>query len=237
MKTRLVSRRTEGAIRRIDVAVSIAGILVLVALAVLYAGRWRERVLRARCGANLKQIGLALQMYSRDYKGLLPDVSQDNPQLAGPTWPWDMNTNLTDILIAKGATRAMFYCPANPKMNDDRHWNFWKQVDGPVRVTGYGMLFQGIRQVPPRLWCADLSAKNGKSAADTELGFDTTACVNNDYSAITGLLVDPSNHVRGKKPLGGNILFLDGHVRWRDFSEMKVRFNTIGPAGPVLWSY
>ena len=236
MKSRLVSRRTEGAIRRTDVAVIIAAILVLTALAIFSAGRWHERVMRARCGLNLKQIGLALQIYSKDNKGLLPDVSPENPQLAGPTWPWDMNTNLTDLLMTKGATRAMFYCPANPKMNDDRHWNFWKQVDGPVRVTGYGMLFKGTRQVPPRFWCADLSG-GGKSPSDTELGFDSTACVNNDYTAIAGLLVDPSNHVRGKKPLGGNILFLEGHVQWRDFSNMKVRFNTVGPAGPVLWSF
>jgi prepilin-type processing-associated H-X9-DG protein len=238
MKCRLVSRRTEGAIRRIDVAIIIAAILVLVAFAIFSASRWRERALQARCGINLKQLGIALQIYSRDYKGLLPDVSRANPQLAGPTWPWDMHTNLTDLLMDRGATRATFYCPANPKMNDDSHWNFWEEVaPGAVRVTGYGMLFKGIKQVPQQLWCANLSGNGGRSPAETELGFDTTACVNNDYTAITGLLVDPSNHVRGKKPLGGNILFLDGHVQWRDFSKMQVRFNTVGPSGPVLWSF
>lgn len=27
----------------------------------------------------------------------------------------------------------------------------------------------------------------------------------------------------GKKASGGNILFLDGHVSWRTFPEMKIR--------------
>jgi prepilin-type processing-associated H-X9-DG protein len=35
-----------------------------------------------------------------------------------------------------------------------------------------------------------------------------------------------SNHLkRGKDGVGGNILFLDGHVAWRDISEMKIRFQ------------
>jgi prepilin-type processing-associated H-X9-DG protein len=237
MKIHFINRhRTEGAIRGVDVAFIVAGVLVLILLLV-FSSRLRERTLRARCGDNLKQIVLALQLYAKDYNGLLPDCSRANPEMAGPAWPWDMNTNLTDILMSKGATRATFYCPANPKMNDDRHWNFWQRVSGPVRVTGYGMLFKGIQQVPRPFWCTDLSGNDGRPPEQTELGFDTTACVNNDYTAITGLLADPGNHLRGKKPLGGNILFVDGHVQWRDFSGMTVRFNTVGPAGPVLWSF
>ena len=32
-----------------------------------------------------------------------------------------------------------------------------------------------------------------------------------------------TTHRKGDKPLGGNVLFLDGHVVWRNFDEMKVR--------------
>ena len=42
---------------------------------------------------------------------------------------------------------------------------------------------------------------------------------------------------RNKSALGGNILFLDGHVEWRDFSDMQVRFSTISAVGRVDWSY
>lgn len=33
----------------------------------------------------------------------------------------------------------------------------------------------------------------------------------------------PTSHMSGKKASGGNILFLDGHVSWRNFPEMKIR--------------
>lgn len=227
----------EGAIRKIDVVVIVAIVLVLAALGVYSAGQLQERARRLQCQGNLQKIGAALQLYAKDNNGFLPDCSRANPQLTGAAWPWDMHTNLSESLMAKGLAREMFYCPANPQMDDDRHWNFWKQVPGPVRVVGYGFLFEGVRQVPPALWCASLSGKEGMSPAETELGFDATACVNNDYTAITGIFVDRSNHMRGKKPLGGNVLFLDSHVAWRNFSDMEVRFNTIGPGGPVLWSF
>jgi prepilin-type processing-associated H-X9-DG protein len=42
---------------------------------------------------------------------------------------------------------------------------------------------------------------------------------------------------RGKHPLGGNILFDDGHVAWRDFSDMQMRFSTYCPNGIVQWSF
>jgi prepilin-type processing-associated H-X9-DG protein len=35
-----------------------------------------------------------------------------------------------------------------------------------------------------------------------------------------------ANHLkRGNMGVGGNILFLDGHVAWRDLSEMKIRYS------------
>jgi prepilin-type N-terminal cleavage/methylation domain-containing protein/prepilin-type processing-associated H-X9-DG protein len=30
-------------------------------------------------------------------------------------------------------------------------------------------------------------------------------------------------HMEGKRPAGGNVAFLDGHVDWRKFSKMSIR--------------
>lgn len=35
----------------------------------------------------------------------------------------------------------------------------------------------------------------------------------------------------GRLPAGGNLLFLDGHVAWRRFQEMRIR--TVGE--PAFW--
>jgi len=38
-------------------------------------------------------------------------------------------------------------------------------------------------------------------------------------------IYDRSNHLIRNRPVGGNVLFLDGHLKWRDFKEMEYRNN------------
>lgn len=230
-------RGMAGGIRLLDVAAILCVLAVLAFLGIVGMSRFKEHTLRAGCQSNLKQLATALSLYTKDNRGLLPDCTPANPRYVGPVWPWDINTNLASNLEALGMTRAAFYCPANPGMNDDRHWNFWRANGGSTRVTGYPTLFEGIQQVPPNLWRTKLSNPGREGAAGTELSFDATAALNGNYTRIQGTYIDRSNHVRDKRPLGGNILFLDQHVQWRDFADMKVRFETFGVAGPIMWSY
>jgi prepilin-type N-terminal cleavage/methylation domain-containing protein/prepilin-type processing-associated H-X9-DG protein len=37
-----------------------------------------------------------------------------------------------------------------------------------------------------------------------------------------------TSHMRGKKPAGGNVLFLDGHIEWRDFGSMRLQLQHDG---------
>lgn len=231
------SRRHLGAIRPLDVAAIVCVLAVLSVLLVALAGRVKRDAARTRCQANLLQIGTALQLYAQDNKGLLPDCSPTNPRFTGAQWPWDISTNLTDVLATKGVQRATFYCPANPDMNDERHWNFWRNVPGAGRVIGYPMLLKGVVQMPEELARVSLAGGGQLPPASAELSFDATAGMNGDYTSIKGLWTDRSNHVKNKLPLGGNVLFLDQHVAWRDFNAMHQQFRTIGPGGWVQWSF
>jgi len=231
------ANQNQGAFRPLDVAAIVCVVSVLAFFAVFGTGRFKERMARIHCRANLMQIGTALQLYAKDNHDLLPDCSRANPRLAGPNWPWDTHTNLVNFFEAKGATRQNLYCPANPAMNDDRHWNFWKSDPNPARVTGYGLLLNGYSQVPRNLWRTSLNATNQSSPALTELGFDATVCTDDKYVGIGDAWSDRSNHVRGNRPMGGNILFEDQHVAWRDFGDMLIRFTTFNPAGAVQWSF
>jgi prepilin-type N-terminal cleavage/methylation domain-containing protein/prepilin-type processing-associated H-X9-DG protein len=60
-----------------------------------------------------------------------------------------------------------------------------------------------------------------------------------NFGGILGGLVGlptPSAHLYGAKPDGGNILFMDGHVDWRPFAEMKIRaFSAQGTGNPSFW--
>jgi hypothetical protein len=228
-----IKQKSAGAFRPLDVGAIICVVSVLAFLVVLGAGRAKAGAMRSRCRANLLQMGTALQLYAKDNQDLLPDCSPVNPRFTGPQWPWDTHTNVVNELEKRGMTRENFYCPANPAMNDERHWNFWKTDANPARVIGYGMLLKGYGQVPPNLRRASLNSTNSQA----ELAFDVMASTDGDYLAIKDAWTDRSSHVRGKRPLGGNILFDDQHVGWRDFSEMQIRFTTYCPNGAVQWSF
>ena len=225
------SRTTAGAIRLLDVAAIVCVVSVLGFLVLLAGHRMRGHSLVARCRGNLLQVAKALDFYSKANNDLLPDCSRMNPRYGGAVWPWDISTNLTHDLEAYGMTRAAFYCPANPDMNDDKHWNFH---NGPFRVVNYLTLYKGVATIPPSLQREKLASPG---AAHEELSFDATAALNDDFARVQGVYTDRSNHMRDSQPLGGNILFLDGHVAWRDFASMQVRIQSRGGAGRIDWSF
>ena len=224
----------KGGFKRMDLVAVVGGVVVVAMLAILGLGKLKQNALRAHCRANLAQITTALKLYAEDNHGLFPDCSINNRHFYGVSWPWDMNTNLVDDLMLRGVHRRTFYCPANPGMNDDKHWDFASLARSPDRVLGYGWLLCGSLEVPPAFWCRDLQGGNGKTPAEKELGMDATASMGGDYAAVQGILKDRSNHLKGTKPLGGNISFEDGHTGWRDFKDMQHRFST---GANVIWDF
>lgn len=228
MKTSLpVSRsRLEGfSIKELLVVIAVVVVLAVVAFWGIKAAQ--EHSLRTQCRNNLMKIGGALKDFSQANGGSLPDCSPDSPQFSGGAWPWDVNTNLVDELMNRGVSRKDFYCPGNPAMNDESHWEFWRFTHGSIRVISYGMLFNGRQQVPPEFWRKDLSGSGSQPASQTELGFDATVSMRGDFAHIVGIFTDRSNHLRNNQPKGGNVLFEDQHVEWRNFKQMELRFTTI----------
>ncbi len=203
-------------------------LLVVIAVAGLLGGVFwlglhgmAEKRRREQCRANLRQIGVALQLYAKDYEGRLPDCTANNPAFHGAVWPWDVPVNLVSELERRGAKRQFLYCPSNPGMNDDRHWNFPKYSGGQTRVLGYVFLFAGCRDVPPTLARLNLNGDDTRPPGQVELTVDAMVSQGWDYAHVKGLSMDRSSHLSGTTPAGGNILFEDGHAAWRPFSEMK----------------
>lgn len=213
-----------------DLVVTLAVVLILVILAYVTINAAHERALRAQCRNNLMQIGAALKSFSQANNGLLPDCSRSNPQFWGGAWPWDVNTNVITELDQRGAPRNSLYCPANPAMNDISHWEFWRFTGSRIRVISYGLLLNGRGQVPPDFWRKDLLGAGAVPPAQTELAFDATVSMRGDFGHIIGTFTDRSNHMRRSLPTGGNVLFEDQHVDWRDFKQMQPRFTTMPDA-------
>jgi type II secretory pathway pseudopilin PulG len=93
---------------------------------------------------------------------------------------------------------------------------------------------------PHKRWVRTI---NDKGAGDAELVTDATLSTTNDrdqgnFVDVPGglfsqyQLYDRTNHLRKGRPEGSNVIFLDGHQDWRNFSEMEMRFTPAFGGGP-----
>jgi prepilin-type N-terminal cleavage/methylation domain-containing protein/prepilin-type processing-associated H-X9-DG protein len=90
-------------------------------------------------------------------------------------------------------------------------------------------------------WITKISDRTVRSApADLVLMSDITLSridsrndANKNFVTVFGGFASGhgTTHRKGDRPLGGNILFLDGHVTWRPFDSMRVRLNV----APFFW--
>jgi prepilin-type N-terminal cleavage/methylation domain-containing protein/prepilin-type processing-associated H-X9-DG protein len=237
MKKTSSSRPARKGFTLIELLVVIAIIAILAAMLLPALAKAKEKAIRAQCLSNEKQMGLAMLMYAGEYNNKLP-------QMGAGGWAWDVPINIADLVVQNGATRNVFYCPANPNQNVDGLWNY----TATFRVTGYAFTFPGTASVDvtnqnpntlgqgiTTLGTVPISDRDflcdvclyGGNQAGTGSGWVN---VKGGYSAA-GWLGHNSNHIQNNVPSGGNMCMLDGHVEWRKFNLMMVRTDT--PAKPT----
>jgi prepilin-type N-terminal cleavage/methylation domain-containing protein/prepilin-type processing-associated H-X9-DG protein len=223
----------------VELLVVVGIIAILISLLLPALNQARESARRTHCAAGLHNIGVAMNVYANENKRRLP--AHEGP---GNNWFWDVPFPTRDAIIKAGATRENFYCPSGDLQNDDQLWDYLGP--GGWTVSGYFWLmerrgggglsnpFFEILNYP--LGAPEEMRRLRKSvvaprAAETELVADANLSVgtppNRRFAGIYGGWPSHrSNHLkRGTDGVGGNILFLDGHVEWRDISAMKVRFQ------------
>jgi prepilin-type N-terminal cleavage/methylation domain-containing protein/prepilin-type processing-associated H-X9-DG protein len=234
----------------IELLVVIAIIAILASLLLPALAKAKEKAIITKCASNLKQLGIALRMYADDNRDQFP--------VGGGFWPWDLPVQSANELVKIGGRRSILYCPSYWRQSDDRHWAFAGSPLDEIasdratgyRVLGYALAFRGSGGLRPtnvteslnpapwrmpdgtlvnpgpaeRVVIADATLSNGQNENNRTL---------NRYTGIMGGSPIPHRtaHLAGRLPAGGNLLFLDGHVAWRRFQEMRIR--TIGE--PAFW--
>ncbi|MFO1459187.1 MAG: type II secretion system protein [Verrucomicrobiota bacterium] len=106
MKTFFRAVRRRSGFTLVELLVVIAIIAVLAGLLLPALASARSRAQRAACQSNLHQLGLGIQMYADDNRGLFPETTHDTSE-TNRSWIFTVRPYL-------GQTDRIRVCPADP---------------------------------------------------------------------------------------------------------------------------
>ena len=173
----------------IELLVVIAIIAILAAILFPVFARAREKARQASCLSNVKQLALAMLMYTQDYDEILPIAIGGRPDLS--YW-W----SIMELVEPYVKNRQIWLCPSDPQGSVDfsafpglhRYSYVWNKAAFAYMVPG----------MPPA---------KVTSLAEIPYPSETTAFFDGHQVGMAALTCHRHND-------GANVSFLDGHAKW-----------------------
>jgi prepilin-type N-terminal cleavage/methylation domain-containing protein/prepilin-type processing-associated H-X9-DG protein len=171
----------------IELLVVISIIAVLAAILFPVFARAREKGRQAACTSNLKQLGIALQMYSDDCDGYYP---------RGQFWPFTGVHLWSDVIAPYVKNTAVFKCPSQGSDAYGYGYN--------IAYWGAGDAYDGMHGINDT-WPVHESLVPSPAETIWVVDFGTYWGCGKDYS-----IEEPTKRHND----GANTLFVDGHAKW-----------------------
>jgi prepilin-type processing-associated H-X9-DG protein len=244
------------AFTRVDLLALLASVALLLFVVLPALGRVTGKTTIAQCAANLEQYDMALQIYGGENQDILPsdaigswawDVSVSYAAMI-------TNTGVKWTSLYCPGTSVQYTEQHNWGMWSEwapygyRSLGYASTVPGTAGMVAVGTyLFQSninytltmqrvnvsgtYYPVTPasRALVADATLTAGNGVPPPAGPTLNAAMLTYDWAGfIAGEYYYLSDHLNGLIPLGGNVGMLDGHVEWRDFTNMLPRAGGSG---------
>jgi prepilin-type N-terminal cleavage/methylation domain-containing protein/prepilin-type processing-associated H-X9-DG protein len=211
----------------IELLVVIAIIAILAAILFPVFAQAREKARQTACLSNMKQVGLALSMYTQDYDETMP-IHTDTDTFMNP----QVSANWARLIFPYTKNVKVYLCPTA------RIWpGHAAGAAKGLEITN--LLGNGVLMRPKGVSAAAMSAP-ADIVAFQEDYFSFTVAFNrpvdvggnkfqywhylDDQKVSRGGAVDED--YSNQHMSGGNLVFADGHAKWRRY--MSIRSSDFG---------